>query len=53
MLGKPSGAGGGGCVFFIAKSTRARRRLTEKLRSQGLRCVDVVFDFDGLGLSSE
>ena len=50
MGGKPCGAGGGGCVFFIAKSAKAKQRLQEKLQSQGLKGLDVVFDAEGLVL---
>ncbi|NSW56907.1 MAG: hypothetical protein HPY44_12920 [Armatimonadetes bacterium] len=46
--GKPSGAGGGGCVFFIAKSDKAKARIKKALRARGLEGVDVSFDFDGL-----
>lgn len=51
MGGKPSGAGGGGCVFFIAKSTKTKERVKEKLQGVGLTGMDVTFDFDGLTLT--
>jgi len=46
--GKPCGAGGGGCLLFIAKSTAAKERLHEALRGLGLSPLDVQFDFEGL-----
>jgi D-glycero-alpha-D-manno-heptose-7-phosphate kinase len=48
--GKASGAGGGGCVFFIAKSVKAKERLREKLQGVGLAGLNITFDFDGLTL---
>lgn len=51
--GKPCGAGGGGCVFFIARDAAARETVKDKLRGQGLEPLDVAFDFDGLVLSSQ
>lgn len=51
MGGKPCGAGGGGCVFFIARSSKAKDRVKEKLRTVGLDGLDVGFDFDGLVLT--
>lgn len=52
MGGKPSGAGGGGCVFFIARSSKSKERLKENLRRQNLTAMDVKFDFDGLVLTT-
>ena len=46
--GKPCGAGGGGCLLFIAKSTAAKGKLTEALRGVDLGPLDVEFDFEGL-----
>lgn len=51
MGGKPCGAGGGGCLLFIAKSSKAKQRLKKRLRAEGLDGLDLVFDFDGLVLS--
>jgi D-glycero-alpha-D-manno-heptose-7-phosphate kinase len=51
MGGKPSGAGGGGCVFFIAKSAKAKDRVKDKLQGVGLTGLDITFDFEGLTLS--
>jgi D-glycero-alpha-D-manno-heptose-7-phosphate kinase len=48
--GKPCGAGGGGCVFFIARDGEAQGRIKEKLRALGLEGLDVAFDFTGLQL---
>jgi len=48
MGGKPSGAGGGGCLFFIAKSQKTKERIREKLASHGLKGHDVTFDMEGL-----
>ena len=52
MGGKPCGAGGGGCIFFTAKSDGDKQRLRTKLRSRNLEPPDVTFDFDGLVLLS-
>ena len=46
--GKPCGAGGGGCVFFLARDERAKGRIREKLQGLGMEALDVAFDFDGL-----
>jgi D-glycero-alpha-D-manno-heptose-7-phosphate kinase len=51
MGGKPSGAGGGGCVFFITKSAKAKDRVKAKLQGVGLTGLDITFDFEGLTLS--
>ncbi|HEY3396767.1 MAG TPA: hypothetical protein VGM19_03820 [Armatimonadota bacterium] len=48
--GKPCGAGGGGCVFFLAKDDEAKQRVKDTLSGQGLEGLDVSFDFDGLVL---
>lgn len=50
--GKPCGAGGGGCVFFIAKDAQARGRIQDKLAALHLEAIDVAFDFDGLVLTA-
>jgi D-glycero-alpha-D-manno-heptose-7-phosphate kinase len=49
--GKPSGAGGGGCVFFIARDAEAQQRLRAALQTQGFGCTDVEIDFSGLTVS--
>jgi len=51
--GKPTGAGGGGCIFFIAKDARAKENCRDKLQSQDLHVLDVAFDFEGVVLTSE
>jgi D-glycero-alpha-D-manno-heptose-7-phosphate kinase len=51
MGGKPSGAGGGGCVFFIAKSAKSKERVRDKLQNVGLTGLDITFDFEGLTLA--
>ncbi len=51
MGGKPSGAGGGGCLFFIARSAKAKDRIKEKLQTVGVTGMDVTFDFEGLTLT--
>ena len=48
--GKPCGAGGGGCVFFIARDERAKTRIKGKLAERGLEGLEVTFDFEGLQL---
>ncbi len=48
--GKPCGAGGGGCVFFIARDEEAKRRIKGKLGERGLEGLDIAFDFEGLQL---
>jgi D-glycero-alpha-D-manno-heptose-7-phosphate kinase len=53
MGGKPCGAGGGGCVFFIARSLKARDRILNTLKDQGLAGLDVVFDTEGLVLERD
>ncbi len=48
--GKPCGAGGGGCVFFLARDEAAKQRLKALLAERGLEGLDVTFDFAGLQL---
>lgn len=48
--GKPCGAGGGGCLFFIARDTAARERVKSRLQTMGASVFDVAFDFEGLTL---
>jgi D-glycero-alpha-D-manno-heptose-7-phosphate kinase len=51
--GKPCRAGGGGCIFFIARDVAAKEQVREKLASQGLEALDVAFDFEGLVLETQ
>ena len=53
MGGKPCGAGGGGCLFFIAKDAHAKERIHSTLAGLGLQSMNITFDFDGVVLSSE
>ncbi len=46
--GKPCGAGGGGCVFFLARDEAAKVRIRNRLEAMGLEGMDVAFDYDGL-----
>ncbi len=46
--GKPCGAGGGGCILFLAKSTQDARALEEELQKKQLATIDLQFDFEGL-----
>jgi len=48
--GKPCGAGGGGCVLFLARDEQAKQRVRDKLRARGLTGLDVAFDYEGLVL---
>ena len=47
---KPCGAGGGGCLLFLARSQDHARKLKEELSGQGLTVLDLHFDFEGLVL---
>lgn len=53
MGGKPCGAGGGGCVLFIANDLKAKRKIRDVLRAKGLKGLDLTFDFEGLVLTRE
>jgi len=46
--GKPCGAGGGGCILFMAKSQQDARALEEELNKKQLATIDLQFDFEGL-----
>jgi len=46
--GKPCGAGGGGCILFLAKSEQDARALEEELNKKQLATIDLQFDFEGL-----
>lgn len=46
--GKPTGAGGGGCMVFCCISETAKRKAGEKLNAEGYRVLDFCFDFEGL-----
>jgi D-glycero-alpha-D-manno-heptose-7-phosphate kinase len=48
--GKPCGAGGGGCLFFLARDEEAKSRIKKKLQARELEGLDVAFDFQGLQL---
>jgi D-glycero-alpha-D-manno-heptose-7-phosphate kinase len=45
--GKACGAGGGGCLLFLARPDR-EHVLREALQKAGVRILDFVFDFHGL-----
>lgn len=45
--GKACGAGGGGCLLFMAKPDR-EHKLRQSLQNAGVRVLDFVFDFSGL-----
>ncbi len=45
--GKACGAGGGGCLVFMAKPDR-EHLLRKALREAGARLIEFVFDYDGL-----
>jgi len=40
-------------VFFIARSLKARDRILNTLKDQGLAGLDVVCDTEGLGLERD
>lgn len=46
--GKPTGAGGGGCIIFCCISEIAKNKAEKKLRAEGYRVLDFRFDFEGL-----
>lgn len=46
--GKPCGAGGGGCLFFITRDPNAKEAAREKLVDEGLVALDIAFDFEGI-----
>ena len=48
--GKPCGAGGGGCVLFLARDDRCREQLARALTQRGLPPLDCRVDFEGLKL---
>ena len=48
--GKPCGAGGGGCLLFLARSPGEAQTLAEELRRRCLTVLDLRFDFEGLEL---
>ena len=48
--GKACGAGGGGCLLFLARSPEEARQLAEELRQRQLTVLDLKFDFNGLVL---
>ncbi len=50
--GKACGAGGGGCLVFIAKPDR-EHILRQALKDAGARIIDFVFDHRGLEVISE
>jgi len=51
--GKPCGAGGGGCVLFLARDPEARERLKEIIRARNMTVIDFDFDAEGLQLWQE
>ena len=51
--GKPCGAGGGGCLLFLGKSSEEARKLEEKLRERQLAAIDLEFDFEGLCVETD
>ncbi len=53
MGGKPCGAGGGGCLFLIARNDKAKQRIKDRLQAKGLEGLDVAFDFEGLVLNRQ
>ncbi len=51
--GKPCGAGGGGCLLFMAKSARDREALVSELSRRRLTLLDLKFDFEGLVVTQQ
>lgn len=51
--GKPCGAGGGGCLFFITRDANAKEAARQKLVDQGLVALDIAFDFAGIRVTHE
>ncbi len=46
--GKPCGAGGGGCLFFITKDSGAKEAARRKLLAEDLLTMDIAFEFNGV-----
>lgn len=46
--GKPCGAGGGGCLFFITRDNEAKEAARKKLLAEDLLTMDIAFDFEGV-----
>ena len=46
--GKPCGAGGGGCLLFVARSPEKARALEQELTRKRLTVIELEFDFEGL-----
>ncbi|HCU34343.1 MAG TPA: hypothetical protein DGT21_02530 [Armatimonadetes bacterium] len=46
--GKPTGAGGGGCILFIARDQQAKENCRDRLEAQHLHVLNVAFDFEGV-----
>ena len=46
--GKPCGAGGGGCLLFVAKSPEQAQALEQELTRKRLTVIELEFDFEGL-----
>lgn len=51
--GKPCGAGGGGCLLFLARDETCREQLEAKLREQGLAPLEMHLDSEGLTVKIE
>ena len=51
--GKPCGAGGGGCLLFLAKSPQSAKDLEDELRRRRLTVIDLRVDFEGLKLGAD
>ncbi len=51
--GKPCGAGGGGCLLFLARSPESAKELEEELKQHRLTVLNLQFDFQGLCLQTE
>lgn len=51
--GKPCGAGGGGCLLFMARSDADRGKLVAELNRRRLSVLDLRFDFEGLVVTQE
>ena len=51
--GKPCGAGGGGCLLFLARSPESARELEEELDQRRLTVLDLQFDFEGLCMRTD
>lgn len=46
--GKPCGAGGGGCLFFITRDSETKEAARRKLLDEDLLTMDISFDFNGV-----